>query len=374
LRIGLITTLNSNIGDDFIREGICLVLNKVFAGQKIEFLSVNKHRPMTVYPAWHPCHWTEWLPRGKSYAYSFLGKLLHRAGHSRFDDCQLIVQCGAPVIWPGCHGCEWADPLWHQVVGRLFSRVPVLNLAAGSCYPWEKQPASITDPEDAKYLKAILGYCRLTTVRDTLAQKLCASLGALVPHIVCSAFLAANDFQAGDTEDGPILINYMQGAGHFDWDQNIDGGVWQNTVKTLIERLQKRHRLAFICHNQKEHELAGKMDASLPRLWPKSPAEYFSQVAAAKVALCNRIHAAVGLAGLGIPAIAVGSDTRLLMMAALGLPHYYVKDATADQLEEDLENLLASRHRERERLLSLQSETFDTYMSRVSAALAGLSK
>ncbi len=41
----------------------------------------------------------------------------------------------------------------------------------------------------------------------------------------------------------------------------------------------------------------------------KTPQEYFEAVTTAKAALCNRMHAAVGLAGLGIPAIAVGSDT-----------------------------------------------------------------
>jgi hypothetical protein len=53
------------------------------------------------------------------------------------------VQCGAPVLWPNCNKCEWAEPLWYSVIGRLHKKTPVLNLAAGSCYPWEKQPEKI---------------------------------------------------------------------------------------------------------------------------------------------------------------------------------------------------------------------------------------
>jgi hypothetical protein len=372
LRIGLITTVNSNIGDDFIREGICLVLRQVFRGRDLEFVPVHKHRPMTVYPGWHPCRWTELLPRGRRYAYTLAGGLFSRLGHSRFDDCDLIVQCGAPVFWPGCHSAEWAEPLWRQVLGRLSRRLPVLNLAAGSCYAWERQPSGMDDPLDRDYMQRILGYCRLTTVRDVLAQKLCASVGVRVPLVRCSAFLAALGRRSALEDSGPILINYMPGGGHFDWDQHIDAGAWRKTVQDIMMRLQQRHRLVFLCHNRKEYEAALDLDADIPRIWPQTPQEYFEAAATAKAALCNRMHAAVGLAGLGIPSIAVGTDTRLLMVAAVGLPHHYVKGLRAARLEEELEGLVAARRSHQERLLAAQDQTFSTYTTLVTQALEGL--
>lgn len=54
MKIGLISTINTNIGDDFIRQGICLLLKKVFKNHEIEFININKHTPLTVYPKWHP--------------------------------------------------------------------------------------------------------------------------------------------------------------------------------------------------------------------------------------------------------------------------------------------------------------------------------
>lgn len=371
MRIGLITTLDTNIGDDFIREGICFVLRKVFLGRKIEFVPVNKHRPMTVYPPSHPCRWAEWFPRGRRYAYPLVGKIFNRFEHSRFDNCDLIVQCGAPVFWPGCHRCEWAEPLWHQVVGRLHKRVPILNLAAGSCYAWEQQPTNIYDPRELEYIRSILGYCRMTTVRDTLAQNLCSSLDIQAPYIPCSAFLAAKECKNIQKYKEIVLINYMDGGGHYDWNQNIDRVLWHNTVKGLMNRMRKRHKVVFLCHNQEEYDLADQLDETLPRIWPKTFHEYISLVSKAKIALCNRMHASVVLAGLGIPSIAVGTDTRLLMVAALGLPNYYVKDVNVDQLEYDLEKLLARRAQERERLLTLQSATWSRYIDRVSESLKG---
>lgn len=374
IRVGLITTLNTNIGDDFIREGICLVVREIFKGHEIEFIPVNKHHPFSVYPGWHPMHLARiirHIPSRISRAGTFIEHYASRFKRSSFDSCDMIVQCGAPVLWQGCHQCEWAEPLWHQVVGRLSQHIPVLNLAAGSCYPWERQPLRITDPKDAEYLRAILGYCRLTTVRDTLAKHLCSSLGTNTPLIPCSALLASKGHMRGMryNENGTILINYMSGGGHYDWDQGIDPADWRETVKDLISRLQTRHQLAFLCHDETEFNLAGALDPSIPRLWPKNTQEYFTMVADAKISLCNRMHASIALAGLGIPSIAVCTDTRLLMVDATGLPVFYVKEAGVHHLEENIERMLANRHEERERLLALQSDTWNEYINIINETI-----
>jgi len=371
MRVGLITTLNVNIGDRFIREGICLVLREVFRDREMEFVAVNKHEPLTVYPDWHPVHLaklTHYLPRGRTSASRLVERLASRLRFSAFDTCDLIVQCGAPVFWPGCHRCEWAEPLWHHVVGRLSERIPVLNLAMGSCYPWERRPTRIDDPRDAEYLRAILDYCRLTTVRDTLAQSLCGSLGTQAMMIPCSALLAAGGAPSAGPGNETVLINYMRGGGHYEWDQGIEDNAWRETAKRLIGRLRRRHKLAFLCHNQAEYQSAQELDSTLPRMWPKTPSEYFDQASGCAVALCNRMHASVGLAGMGIPSVAVGTDTRLLMVRAIGLPCLYVKDASVERLEEGLENLLRFRTQWQERLLALRSETWSDYVNAIASA------
>lgn len=368
MRIGLITTLGTNIGDDFIREGICRVMRDVFPSQPIEFVPVNKHRPMTVYPESHPCRMAESFPRGKKHAYILFGATFGKAGRTLFDDCDLIVQCGAPVLWPDCHKAEWAVPLWHQVVGRLHERIPVLNLAAGSCYPWERQPATIAELHDAAYVRAILGYCRATTSRDALAQRLFSSLGGQTPHIPCSALLAAPRDGARGEPDNLVLINYMAGGGHYGWGQNIDETAWRTIVRRFIDRVRKRRRIAFLCHDRKEYEAAGRLDPSLERFFPQTSDDYFRVASKASAALCNRMHASVGLAGMGIPSVTVGTDTRLLMVETLKLPCHYVKDVTAESAEEELEDLIRHRAEQKERLLALRSATFRAYVDVVSGA------
>jgi len=372
MRTGLITTVNTNIGDDLIREGICSVLREVFRGHEIEFVLVNKHQPLSVFPEQHPMHlakMTRYLPKGRYHADRLIARLASRLGPSRLDSCDLVVQCGAPVLWPGCHRCEWAEPIWNQVIGRLWKRIPVLNLAAGACYPWERQPARVDDPDDARYLRTILGYCCLTTVRDALAQSLCASLGTQTPLIPCSAFLATRQRVACGGTDGIVVINYMRGAGHYDWGQEIDPARWENMVKALLGRLKNRHRLAFLCHSEEEYLLAQGLDPTLPRLWPKTAQEYSTLVSEASVGLCNRVHGAVALAGLGVPCVAVGTDTRLLMVDAIGLPYWYVKKASVDELEHTIEDLLTHRSQARERLLGLRSKAWKQYVEAVADAI-----
>jgi len=288
---------------------------------------------------------------------------------SAFDGCDLIVQCGTPVLWENCHRCEWAIPLWGRVVGRLAGPVPVLNLAAGSCYPWERQAEEIQIPADAEYLRTILGYCRLTTVRDHLAQKLCRSLGTETSLLPCSAFLAADQAAPAKPEGNYLLINYMEGGGHYDWGQGIDAAAWKREVLTLMARLRPRYELRFICHNEAEYRLAQDLDPVIPRLCPKTPAEFFTLVAGAQGAVCNRLHASVALAGLGVPSVAVGTDTRMLMLKEIGLPFFYVKDANAENLEATLEELLGRRRQERERLLELRRKTLLAYRGIVADAL-----
>jgi hypothetical protein len=370
LKIGLITTLDTNIGDDFIREGISNVLRKLFKKDNVHFFPVNKHLPLTVYPRWHPARLSDIpFPFFREQTRGLIEKYTSQLGHSCFDNCDLIVQCGAPVFWPNCHANEWAVPLWDHVIGRICDKIPVLNLAAGSCYPWERQPSTIDNSSDAQYMGRILGYCKLTTVRDRLAQIICKYFGIDVSLIACSAFLAAGDEVAKVSTNGYILINYMTGGGHYDWEQHIDAGIWQQSVNELVSRLRRRHKVAFLCHDAKELLSARQLFSDLPAFLPKTTSEYFNLAGTAKFGICNRMHASVGMAALGIPSIAVCTDTRLLMVETLGLPCFYVKDANADNLEHNTELLLSRQSNEQERIIALRSETLFEYNDVINKAI-----
>jgi hypothetical protein len=375
MRIGLITTIGTNIGDDFIRNGIVQIFKHIYSDLDVQFLSINKHRPFTVYPSWHPLRWLQTLdrlPRGESSVAAIkaqASKTIHRLGGSRFDGVDIIVHCGAPLMWPGCNRSVWATALWDQVVARLSERIPVLTLAAGSAYPWEDQPLHINNPVDAAFLSRVIGSSRLTTARDELVSRLAKDLGAAVPTIPCTALLVGRRFVVPAADDGEmVLFNYMPGGGHWGWGQGIDEERWMATARTLIAGLSQRHRVAFLCHSQNEYEAAESLNAQLPRFLPTTIESYFSLISRSKAAVTNRIHGAVAMAGLGIPSISVGTDTRMLMLAPIGLPFRYVKEAEGDQLEEGLEMAVTQRNEERERLIALRETTWNRYVDAVVRA------
>jgi hypothetical protein len=370
LRLGLLTTLETNIGDDFIREGLLRVVRELRAGASLSLEAVNKHDPLTVYPSWHPTRTAgaiiPRLPRGRITAQHWSDRFAALGG-SRFDWCDVIMQCGTPILWPRCSLNEWCKPLWHDVLSRLASAGrPVLNVGGGACYPWEHPPATLAGDVDESYAQLMLRIARLTTVRDTLARQLLGSVGPEPEFIPCPAFLAAQVFASPVARPRRrVLVNYMPNGAHFTFGQDIDTQTWENTMHRIVTALASDWELVFLCHDQKEFALAARLWPHHERALPRTVAEYFDTVRGAALGLFNRLHAGVGSAGLGIPSVCIGTDTRLLMVEAIGLPVIYVRNATTEAVLAEFSRLAANREAETQRLLALRETTFLRYRDRL---------
>ncbi|HMF76537.1 MAG TPA: polysaccharide pyruvyl transferase family protein [Bryobacteraceae bacterium] len=366
-KIGLVTTLDTNIGDDLIRLGIQNVIRSFGDKGAIDYIPINKHKPWTVFRA--PLQrgllkLTCQAPRGRYSLQTLVDRNTARFASSYFDECDFIIQCGAPVFWMECHKSEWATALWRGVLERLAPRIPILNLAAGSAFPWGQREKPRLSDGDRDFIRHITGLCRATAVRDRLAVRLCSSLGLDVNLIPCSAFLSAATVERRPPTSGPLslLVNYMQGGGHYSWDEEpVDSAKWEETMKKLLARVGDRYRISFLCHNLAEEKLAQRLWPGREIIKPRSAEEYHRCIAGADIALCNRMHASVALASIGVPSVAIGTDTRLLMVGELGLPVHFVNDATADLLEHQLHHLASGREAERERLMALKASTLAQY-------------
>jgi hypothetical protein len=370
VKVGLITTINTNIGDDFIREGILLALRDAVS-EELEITYINKHVPGDVYPQIHPLHWVKYLPKGRVTAGRVIDGLMHGFHGSRFEDCDLVIQCGAPVFFNKCAQAEWSKIVWEHILCRLGKRIPVLNLAAGSCYPWERMPEHSKDlrADDVRFISKITKACSLTMVRDTLSKQLLGEMQLDVQQQICSAFLAGRGYTKKTADAQFVFFNYMQGGGHFDFGQNIDAAQWETTMRSVVEHVRKSHPVAFICHDQKEFDLAGKLFSDVPRFFPRTVEEYFNLASLGIAGLFNRMHAAVAFAGMGIPSVAVGADSRMLMVKELGVPVYYVKDVDAQQICLDLERLLKEQESESARLTVLSDNVLGGYTEGIARSL-----
>jgi polysaccharide pyruvyl transferase WcaK-like protein len=375
LRVGLLTTHQTNIGDDFIREGLTDVIKHLAPERRVDFISINKHEPHSIYPGWHPI---QVLGKAGYRKFRFARRWIDRwaplPGHSRFSSVDLIVQCGTPIIWDGCRNSGWANLIWRGVIARLAQQgKPVFNLGGGSCYPWERQPSSLAGHADESFVRLMLSAGCVTTVRDSLARRLLASLGYDVPQLCCPAILAGQIYTRQAEPSRKILINYMQGGGHYDWGQRIDRAAWQATMQKLVAELRKQDwRPLLLAHSPTEFSLAAELWPDLPRVLARNSAEYFGVIRDAAFGVFNRMHASVAAAGLGIPSVAIGTDTRNLMVEALSLPVFYVKEATTTRLLLTIDELVSKRDAESSRLLSLREVTRLQYQEYMRPVLANI--
>jgi hypothetical protein len=367
IHVGLVTTLNTNIGDDFIREGLIHVIERLVPGGRVRYTTINKHEPGTVYETWHPVRWlySKNLRRRRKTGRlrRWAARCLPPFGFSRFDKCDIIVQCGTPVIWDGCRNSEWAGLIWRDVLARLTNRgVPVLNLGGGSCYPLERCPTTLIGSPDEGFVRLMLETARLTTVRDRLAQQLFGSLGHTTARLCCPALLTAQAYINPTPPTRKVLINFMQAGGHSDWGQKIEPLAWESTMDEVITQLcVEGWQPLIIAHNQKEFEMARLRWPHLPRTCPSRPLEYFEIARDAAFGVFNRMHASLALAGLGIPSVALGTDSRNLMVENLGLPALFVKEATAGRILAAIAELVHYREAESRRLLVLREATLRNY-------------
>ena len=372
--IALLSNRTGNIGHIFMAFGMEEIAREAF-GPDVAITHYEQHCFFDIYPFWHPLRLTHLVRHGwlKS-----LREMLSTEKACRYfwprahaiSRHHLAVACGGPSASP----CVSASPemklmFLHQMGAFPFHGVPALNIGVGSgAFPIEQLPGKeypCFTAGDTSYFARMFAVTAQTTARDPFAQKLFAELGHDVPLIPCAAIAVGRYFQKNEAVSAPgakyIFINFQKYGANEDWGQKVDPEAWQATVRNLIGRLRPRHEVAFLCHNKLERILAEKVDATVPRFFPQTPEEYGQVIRQAKAGLVSRIHAAIPLAGIGIPSIVIGTDTRLGSVEQIGLQTHYVKNATADVLEAGLEQLLSRSEEEKNRLLAVRDATIRQY-------------
>ena len=372
MRVGLIGHWGGNIGHDIMAAGLECVLHKAFDGQ-VEFERIEQHRPLEIYPRWHPLRPLPWLQhaRGGGLA-TQVKRLINEPRVSRLlwpaswvDRLQLGIVCGGPLITPNISRGD-VHLMFHHVLGAFASKgLPVLNLSVGSCYRWEAAPEELTIDGDSDFFRRVFEYSTVTTVRDELAQTLLAGMGEHCELVRDSGFMAGPLFSSLGAAPQPgryIVINYLPNGAHQNWGQQIDPAQWSSVMKTVVARLRTRHEVVFVCHTDWEEQAASALDPSITRFRPQTMKEYADVIAGAKAGICGRIHAAIPLASIGVPAVGIGTDSRLGTLSAIGLPVFYVKNVTAEHLESVVESLIANAAAERDRLVTLREQTAQRYV------------
>lgn len=383
LNIALLSHRFGNIGHTFMAVGVEEIVKDAF-GPEVKTDHFEQHHFFDIYPFYHPLRLTHLIKHGSipkirnflatEKACNFFWRQL-----KNLSIYNLAVACGGPSIIKGV----WKVPemklmFLHQLGGFVYHGVPVLNLAVGSGgYGLERIPKTAKEafePEDIDYFKRLFSYTTCATVRDELAKKLWLQIGYDAPLIPCAAIAAGRRFEQYkdkmiSTNEKHIIINFQKCGANEDWGQSVATEKWKKTIQELLMRISKRHKVVFLAHNETEYDLAGKVDSSIPRYLPKSFEKYARIIGRAKAGLVSRIHAAIPLAGIGVPVVGIGTDSRLGTLEVMGLKTYYIKNVSSELLEENLEYLMIKAQFEYERLIGLREDTIKQY-SKIMQACA----
>jgi hypothetical protein len=382
MKISAITTVSHNVGDDFVREGVLHLLSCIYPECLISL--IHKHQPITARPEW------EWLyhsgisgliDRLPGSAQLGLLARLDRAlplknNTDRILDCNLLVQCGAPVYWlhgsVSCAQSEWYNPLIRRRWSSVRSKVPFLNLAGGSCQTYNSDGSEFVGADETlAFIREFFDDCRLTTLRDELAGKILRTAGRSATILPCASIFARIGLGIETKEPSVVALNYMPKGGHYKLEATFDSVSWERRFTEFVRRLPEEHDYVFVCHNLSELSEAKRLFPGHRFFWSKDFKDYLYFFSTVKFGIFNRVHAAFALGSFGRPSFVIGNDSRARMCDMIKLRHGFVGDVTTVSLTCEFERLHETWSHYEPVMSKIQQETKTAYLQLIRESCRG---
>ncbi len=337
-KICYLTTIDTNVGDDWIREGIHYLLEKAFSSS-VGHVCVNIH---------------DWK-----------GTIIDAQGQDKILSSDGIIMAGTPfyflnerkdllrkilkVYFSGlglltgyskydgrCSGAPHVKPLWYDRVQSVWQHKPVAILAAGTNLAYNSDGSELLNDRYIKrFMNDIHSWSRLNTVREPLADQILNQLGIEHELFPCTAFWAMDGLDVSPQIDPEyIVLNYMAGGGHYRFEKKPEI-LWESVAVDLFRRCTQRYgaeRVKVICHDAAEADAATRLLGSKSIWYDPGYKKTLESYSYARTGVVNRCHAQIVMAGLGSPSVVVGKDSRTLMAQEVKLPRYYYENVDVDTL------------------------------------------
>lgn len=356
----MITTVDHNVGDDFVREGIKYLLRQYFKNENIEFQNLHKHSPVTARYGYESI---------KNLRVSrVLDTLIPKSwSKDKILEADIVVQSGTPVYWchevdgGHCYNNEWYHPLIRERYLKK-KNAKLLNLAAGTCQKYFSDGSEFCK-KCIDYIKEFYNLADVTTVRDTLAKFILSKIGIDVTVVPCTSIFAIDEHGLINEGEEYIVVNYMKGGSHYTFGQKIDYEKWEREFKKFYFELKEKERVIFSCHNKKEVNEALKLDPNAEIFCQKDDyLAYMRFYSKAMFGIMNRVHGAFLIASYGKPSVVIGNDSRARMAKEIGLESFFVNDADYELLNQKYEYLKNGANNFSERFKVLKKRAFQDYM------------
>lgn len=373
MKIAFITTVDHNVGDDFVREGLTYLLRQHFKGQNISFSSVHKHAPISTRMGFEKV-------KDLSFSEKWDNRLPLWITPDKIMSADLVVQSGAPVYWyhrnltnSVTHN-EWYGPL----IKRRFLKnksAMLFNIAAGSCQTFFSDGSEFQESKEVcDYIREFYELSSVTTLRDSLSGKVFGQLGLDAPVIPCSSIFAIDEYGLRPETPEYVVVNYMAGGAHYTFNQPIDFDKWKKEFTDFYYDLKKTEKVIFSCHDEKEVAEAKQIDPDAQIFYSKSFLEFMKFYAKAKYGVMNRVHGGFLIASYGRPSIVIGNDSRARMASEIGVRNYFVNDASRDMLNREVELLRKETSSYPDKFARIKQAAYSDYMTAFGKARGRLSK
>lgn len=358
MEIALITTIDHNVGDDFVRLGLQFLLRQVFSKEQLYFNLIHKHAPLSsrlIFKSVRNAFWGKWIDGMLPVAWT--QDVLRRA--------DLIIQCGAPTAWchPSCHSHSYQNEWFKNlIVRRKISRHQFWNIGGGSCMKYHQDDGVLCE-RCQRYILELTSSAQKTIIRDRVILKMYQSLGYEIPHGPCPSLFCSEALNERPPAGQYVVINYMPHGGHYTYGQKIDHKKWRNTLLQFYMLLRQQERVVFIAHDHSEATVTRQYfpDAEIFN-GEKNPLATLKMYAAAKYGFVNRVHGALAMASFGIPSFVIGSDTRSTMIENFDLKHQFVGDIELNDLLREWKNLQARQTNYQQTITELKDTTLKNYI------------
>ena len=378
--VAVISTTNHNVGDDFVREGILHLLSEAIGSFRTSV--IHKHLPVTVRDNFEWVHTTgiarllAQLPRVRPEHVSMvLNALPLQPEKDKILMSDLLVQSGAPVYWAtpdggGSHRNEWYRPLIERRHSRVQDRVPLLNIGAGTCQPFDSDGGEFQHrPKVEAFIRDFYNRCTVTTLRDTLSQDVLSDMGLDAPTIPDPSIFARDRLGIEPSEPQYVVLNFMKLGGHFEFGQDLDVDRWEREFVEFYRRLTEHYPVRIVCHNLDEVEQVERVlpNADYFHRSPETAADYLQFYSNAICYVGCRVHGAYATASFGRPAFVIGTDTRARMLSEIGLDYVFVEDVTAETLMTVCDELNDQRDAYQNPFTEIKNDAFSEYMKALSS-------
>jgi hypothetical protein len=384
-RVSFITTVNHNVGDDFVREGIIYLLENHCG--RVQTSLIHKHLPITARPEFSwihdlkvDCFLDKHKPMVARRLTDQIDSVLHLFPWSdRITRCDILVQSGAPIYWANsplkdCKDNEWWKPLIERRWLKYGANRPFLNLAGGACQPWDSDGSEFADrPATLEYIRRFFDLATLTTLRDTLSVRILKLAGRSAPALPCSSIFSVDRLGIKPLRGEYVALNYMPCGGHYAFGQSINSLGWERSFVHFARKLATRIPCVLVCHDERELHAAKNLLPELELFHSHHYSDYLHCYARAKWGILNRIHGAFALASLGKPATIVGTDTRAQMAGMFGMRSIFVNQADEAWLDAEAVRLESEINSFPIKMTNLKNAAEQKYLELIKSALSNRS-